>query len=65
MAEILDFELGSSRLCVKRAEKSLKRAKEETDRKNGVVKPRQPARCWSRKGTGRSSSASTHFFLEV
>lgn len=37
MAEILDFELGSSRLRVKRAEKSLKRAEEGTDRKNGVV----------------------------
>ncbi|RWN31853.1 MAG: hypothetical protein EOR97_10325 [Mesorhizobium sp.] len=37
MAEILDLELGSSRLRVKRAEKSLKRANEETDRKNGVA----------------------------
>ncbi|RUZ77219.1 MULTISPECIES: hypothetical protein [unclassified Mesorhizobium] len=37
MAESLDFELGRARLRVKRAEKSLSRAKEETDRENGVA----------------------------
>jgi hypothetical protein len=37
MAESLDFELGRARLRVKRAEKSLSRAKEETGRENGVA----------------------------
>ena len=35
MGEILDFELGSARLRLKRAENSLTRAREETDRENG------------------------------
>ncbi|RUW89306.1 hypothetical protein [Mesorhizobium sp. M7A.F.Ca.US.010.02.1.1] len=37
MAGSLDFELGRARLRVKRAEKSLSRAKEETGRENGVA----------------------------
>lgn len=37
MGEIVDFELGSARLRLKRAEKTLTRAKEEMDRENGAA----------------------------
>ncbi|MBA1144776.1 hypothetical protein [Mesorhizobium neociceri] len=37
MVEILDFELDSARLRVKRAENSLTRAREEMDRENGAA----------------------------
>ncbi|MER9935919.1 hypothetical protein [Mesorhizobium sp. M0088] len=65
MAEILDFELGSSRLRVKRAEKSLKRAKEETDRKNGVVNPRHPCAAGRGKARAVRPAHPRSFFLEV
>lgn len=37
MGEILDFELGSARLRVKRAENSLTIARKETNKENGAA----------------------------